>query len=110
MKIKLHCQFSPKEFTHLGHHGHDLPRAELEGVLLRAGEVSQHPGVLKLARPRLDNELAHQVPDRGRLGCADHYAASSLERDLEAVSLDGAHLANVLETEEVDNLESGVIM
>ena len=47
-------------------------------------------------------------PWPGRLGCADHYAASSLERDLEAVSLDGAHLANVLETEEVDNLESGV--
>ena len=56
MNIMLH--------SHLGHHGHNLPRAELEGVLLRAGEVSQHPGVLKLARPRLDNELAHQVPDQ----------------------------------------------
>ena len=109
---------------YLGHHGHDLPCAELEGVLLSAGEVCQHPGVLKLARPRLDNELAHQVPDQsegvkilltnerrvlpdgGRLGCADHHSAPGLERDLEAVGLDGAHLTNVLKTEEFHNLQS----
>ena len=49
------------------------------------------------------------LPDRGRLGCADHYA-TCLERDLEAVGLDGAHLTDVLKTEEVHNLEIGVRM
>ena len=46
------------------------------------------------------------VPDGGRLGCADHNSASRLEGDLEAVGLDGGHLGNVLETEEVHDLRS----
>lgn len=50
------------------------------------------------------------LPDGGRLGCADHYSAPSLECDLEAVSLDGAHLPNVLKTEEVHNLQSVITM
>ena len=67
-KKVVHSEINMNTFlfpnVYLGHHGHDLPGAELEGVLLCAGEVRQHPGVLKLARPGLDNELAHQVPDQ----------------------------------------------
>ena len=45
------------------------------------------------------------LPDGCCLGCADHHSAPGLQGDLEAVRLDGAHLANILETEDVNNLE-----